>query len=1127
MRIYIPLLCLLYLFSNSCRNSSTPVEVPHPTKISSKQTALISSYTSGLVSKKEDILVKFQKPLEGTLNLENILSFQPSLQGAIEQIDGWTIRFTPANDLIQNQTYLAKLNLGALFNDLPEKDQSFEFSFSVIKQFFALNISQLQWDNAAEGTYKIEGTLRTNDFASTDLVKKCISVRPNDLKLTWTHSEDNQLHRFFVHNIKRSKKETKVEIVHSGDPLKIENLTGTRSIIVPAIGDFKILDVKVNIDDGQFLSLNFSERIDPEQDLAGLISIEDYDGKLEFAIQNNIVKIYPKNKLSGTKKIKVFKGIKNISGQGIKNENNYELTFAQLEPGLELLGKGIIVPDSEGMKFPFRAVNLRAVDVEVFKIYDDNVLQYFQTGYYDNTNFSSETRVGRLVLQTAVDLKELNKIASQGTWSNYALDLQTLIKLDPGALYEVRIGFKRAYTITDCEGSPQSIPLDIKTVAFDPDKEYSSWFENNYYGERGYYQEYYDDRDDPCKPAFYNMQRFITRKIYSSNIGIIAKKGSEGSLFISCNDLVTTKPIPKIQVDIYDYQMQKLRTLTTQSDGIINTKLQRTPYFIVASKNQQKGVLALRDGWALSVSNFDVGGAQSQSGLKGEFYTERGVWRPGDDIYLNFVLEDEFDQLPNNHPVNLRFIDPQGNEYTRINTIQNVNGIYPFVLNTDQESPTGNWRVELTLGTAQFSKTLKIETVKPNRLKINFDRDEDMISSIEANINTDIEVKWLVGTPAKNAKVKVEMQMKPGSTKFDKYEKFNFTDPTRTYDGQPMIVFDGNVDEYGKATIKKALEKNDNLAGMMKLSFQTKAFEPGGDFSIDNFSIPYSPFPVYAGIKLPKSKWGGDRLNINENNKIEFINVSEKGNALAGRRMTGAVYRMSWRWWWDNSRNSLSQYNTSNYKKALKTFEVESDANGVSSYDFRPDKWGRYLIRVCDQESGHCTGKITYAGYPYGSDGSNEYATLLTLSADKEEYKSDEQIKLTFPSAIGGKALVSIENGAKVLQTYWVETQAGQTEFSFYAEANMAPTIYANVTYIQKHATVQNDLPIRMYGILPINVYDANTRLKPVITAADSFEPEEKVSIQIQEKDGRPMTYTLAVVDAGLLDLTRCKTPEL
>ena len=43
---------------------------------------------------------------------------------------------------------------------------------------------------------------------------------------------------------------------------------------------------------------------------------------------------------------------------------------------------------------------------------------------------------------------------------------------------------------------------------------------------------------------------------------------------------------------------------------------------------------------ALPVSHFDVGGETVVDGLKGYLYGDRGVWRPGDTIYLTFALQD-------------------------------------------------------------------------------------------------------------------------------------------------------------------------------------------------------------------------------------------------------------------------------------------------------------------------------------------------------------------------------------------------------------------------------------------------------------------------------------------------------
>lgn len=90
----------------------------------------------------------------------------------------------------------------------------------------------------------------------------------------------------------------------------------------------------------------------------------------------------------------------------------------------------------------------------------------------------------------------------------------------------------------------------------------------------------------------------------------------------------------------------------------------------------------------------------------------------------------------------------------------------------------------------------------------------------------------------------------------------------------------------------------------------------------------------------------------------------------------------------------------------------------------------------------------------------------------------------------------------------------------------MAPNVYLHITLLQPHAQTANDLPIRMYGVVPVMVTDPATELHPQISMPAVLQPETAFQIQVHEKDGKPMTYTLALVDEGLLDLTNFKTPN-
>ena len=130
---------------------------------------------------------------------------------------------------------------------------------------------------------------------------------------------------------------------------------------------------------------------------------------------------------------------------------------------------------------------------------------------------------------------------------------------------------------------------------------------------------------------------------------------------------------------------------------------------------------------------------------------------------------------------------------------------------------------------------------------------------------------------------------------------------------------------------------------------------------------------------------------------------------------------------------------------------------------------------------------------------------MLNFTAEKELYKVGEAVTLNIPTGNAGRALVSVENGSKVLAAYWVDATKGTTRFSFPTTPEMAPNIFVNITLLQPHAQTKNDLPIRMYGIIPVKVEDPATHLNPVLTMKDQLEPNSSVAIKVSETNGKPM----------------------
>ncbi|MCR9287505.1 MAG: MG2 domain-containing protein [Bacteroidetes bacterium] len=1124
-------LLFILLFAN-CNSEKRAKPVPMGAR------NYVYAYTSGIISKAGPIQVRFTNKAitEDQIGEEvnsSVFNLSPAVAGKAIWKDDQTLVFEPEENMNSGQAYLATLALHKIFENVPKEAGVFEFDFKTKEQGFNVNVKNLQSEDGVNLEKQVlNGVLQTYDIADNQEVEKILEYEQKgiDLKIDWTHSGNGMVHQFKISGIKRGNNVSNVALNWNGNPMGV-NEKGTKKVEVPGLDDFKIMKGQVVSEDGTYVLLHFSDPILKGQNLNGLINISNYNGNLDFVVDGNNIRVYPDGRLTGERNINVKPGIRNINNTKMQKSSVWSVSFTELQPMVRLVGNGVIMPNSEGLIFPFEAVSLKSVIVEVFKIYNNNILQFLQSNNMSGT-YDME-RVGRVILQEKVDLKRLNPGANMSNWSRYALDLSNLMTTDPEAIYQIRIGFKPEYSTYSCGGETTENNNEewkvVEEIELDNNGEIKSFW-GEWYGIMGQYDDYqWSHRDDPCKWAYYNYDRFVRGNIVASDIGITAKGGKDGSYFVAIADLKTANPIEGAQLEFYDYQQQLLKKTTTDKYGLAMVDLDRKPFVCIAKSGLQKGYLKMLDGNALSLSRYDVSGAISQKGLKGFIYGERGVWRPGDSLYLNFVLEDKSKKIPQNHPITFELYDSRGTLQEKRVTAQNTDQVYPLFVSTSADAPTGNWIAKVSIGGAKFDKVLKVETVKPNRLKIELDFGKATLSASDGNLKGDLQVNWLHGAPGQNLEAKVEVEVRQTNTTFDNFNNYEFDDPSRKMESEPTVIFDGNVDAIGHANFTANIY-NSSLAAPGKLvaAFRTRAFEKGGDFSSNNQKIEYSPYPAYAGVNIPENKYGSKRLDIDKDGTIRFVALDEKGRVLRNRKLSIGLYRVEWRWWWDRGWDNLSRYNQSNHLSAQETTELTTNSKGEAMWSTKVSNWGRYLVRVCDVEGGHCSGDFFYAGYPWYDDNTSnrKEAAMMAFSSSKRKYEVGETIELKIPAGESGRVLITMETGTKVINSVWDEATKGDNTFSFEATPDMSPTVYAHVSLIQPHAQTDNDLPIRMYGVVPIQVENPKTILKPTLKMADELKPEQNFTVEIGEEKGQDMAYTIAVVDDGLLDLTNFKTPN-
>lgn len=1117
----------------SCKTSKKDAPV-----IDAGFTSYISGFTSGVISVNSGIQIRLMEEVPGVTKdeaiEEDLFSFSPKIAGNARWIDNRTIEFRPEPRLKPGTLYKAKFYLSKI-KDVSSRFKTFEFQFQTMQQAMFVNFEGLKGMNEEDFRWQqFTGNLKTADYAEPGQVEKVLQARQNnnELKIKWQHSENGMDHLFVIDSILRTEKKQKVEIQWNGAEIGVKE-KGSETLDIPSLSDFNLMNIETNQQPEQYVALYFSDPVKTSQDMKGLIYLKSGE-QIKLEVSGNVVKVFPVKRMIGSKTIFIENSLKNSLAYPLAQKYEKKVMFTSIHPEVVFIGDGVIMPDANGWFLPFKAVNLSAVNVKVVKIYEKNVAQFFQNNQYSGAR--ELNRVGRIILKKEVPLTP-DKPIDFGTWNVFSLDLSKLIKTEPGAIYRVYLGFDRSQSLYPCGDSKKNQNDQINTSEdreldrFDgPDG--NSYY---YYGDEDYYYEEgfnWREKDDPCKDSYYmNNMHVIAKNVLASDLGILAKSGEDNRLQVVVTNLLTSDPMQGVELDIYNYQNQLMRSENTGSNGMAEISLERKPFLLVAKKGGQRGYLRLDDGSALSVSMFDVSGQKNKKGVKGFIYGDRGVWRPDDSIYLTFVLEDKMDVLPATHPVVMELYTPENQLYLRKIKTSSVNGFYDFRTATGGDAPTGNWLAKVKVGGSVFTKTIRIETVKPNRLKINIDFGTKILKST-GNSEGILDVKWLHGAPASNLKADIELSLGKAQTKFDDFPGYLFDDPSKSFETEDKTIFEGKLNEKGRAVFFPKISVGKEAPGMLQASFKTRVFEKSGNFSIDRYQVLYSPFRGYVGLKIPDGPGWNGALYSDETNLIPVVTVDEEGKPVSRKDLQIEIYKVSWRWWWERDEyDNLSRY-VANKSKNLIQKSTISTVNGKAMFEMKFDKnrWGRHLIRITDPATGHSTGAIVYLDYKgwwdnAGTD-SPTGAEMLAFSTDKDSYQVGEKVIVNLPDIKEGRALVSIETGSKIVQTFWKEAGDKNSVVEFETTSEMAPNAYIHISLIQPFKRSINDLPIRLYGIQMIKVFDPQTKLEPLIRMPDELAPEKEFSITVSEAQGKKMTYTIAVVDEGLLDLTRFRTPD-
>jgi uncharacterized protein YfaS (alpha-2-macroglobulin family) len=1074
------------------------------------QAERVSALPGKFLSFKSPIKIEFAQDVAGAKpNREDkreLITFQPAVKGKLVWTSRNQLEFRPERPLEKFRTYTGVLHLNTLFS---RRDLTpLEFSFETLGNEVA--VFEAEFKPAASGVkyaYVCQGRVELAEevnLADLQISLVCVSAgKPVPIRIQGP--EFGKRFEFQSQEIRKSDQARTYSLILKKAKLDLA-ADIDKDIVLEKREVFKVVKTSsLGMDEKKGVLAVFSDGLSKQQPKEGFVSVQPALAVKLKAVDNKLY-IFGDFEIGKNYVVTIAAGLKSVWNDSLAEKSQTKLYLEDLKPQIRFTSPGVFLPSSNQNKITFQTVNVKKVRLRVYKVFASNLGQFLQTQKLASSTESYEPEELRRVGVLAKE-QELVVGNQKNKWLTQALDLKEIFKQEEKGLFQISLAFTKADSL-------------YQKPAEDGEARKPSNEEEEY----GWTNDYYTD---PAKHGYYDRNGTVSLPVILSDIGLTVKKADK-DYFVFANDLKETGPMSGVTVQLKTFQNQVIAEKTTNLNGAAEFRnITQEVFCVEGQANNQRSVVKFSE-MAWNLSGCDIGGLEIQpGGLRAYIFTDRGVYRPGDSIRLSLIARNQDGGFPDNHPVTVKFRNPKNQIMTEKILRQSRDGFYVCELKTQENDPTGEWSAELMVGASTFRKEIKVETVVPNRLKVEIGTDQERFAAEDKHLAIKVQSKYLFGTPASNLKTELAGSLETRELSFDNYPDFTFSHEAIEYKAFHAEIATEELDSAGELESSWTLPDLEAAPSGLAAQITARVYEKGGRYTQTIKTVAVDPYPRYVGLERPKLDYG--YFQIPNRYETHVALVSPLGKPLSGSTLHYRLYKNERWWWWEYRDQETEKLKF----KTNSTTELVASGTLISRklpvpLQIKIEEEGQYLLEVQDGTEGHTAGYFFFASV-WGSSAKNKQeAAAVILKADKEKYVSGETAVVTFPAPGQGRVLCTLERGNQVLKYWWenLDKSRKTCSVSVAITPDMVPNAYLSVSILQPHSQSKNDLPLRLYGVLPLRVENAGTKKELEIRMRSELKPEQAFEVAVQSKDHKPFQAVVAVVDVGLLDLTNFQTPD-
>ena len=631
------------------------------------------------------------------------------------------------------------------------------------------------------------------------------------------------------------------------------------------------------------------------------------------------------------------------------------------------------------------------------------------------------------------------------------------------------------------------------------------------------------------------------RFLLITDLGILTKKNGDGSYDVFLISIKNGTPIEGATVEILARNGTALLTARTDGQGhcafssVDKSRRDQLPVAFVARKGDDVAFIpySSRRDRVLNFSRFDIDGVENvlPENLDAFLFTERGVYRPGDQIHAGLIVKQRnWQGQLEGLPVETEVVDARGLAVQTRKLALPASGFTEFSYQTANESPTGLYSINVYLmknsrrATLLGSTTANVKEFLPDRMKINARLSQKPGHGWLApnDLRALIELANLYGTPATDRRVLGKITLCPTGFRFTQFSDYTFYDPLADSKNvrhtESVDLGEKKTDTEGHTEFNLQLERFADATYAMH--FTGEGFEgEGGRSVIAEADALISALPYVIGCKADGNL---DYIELNKSRALDFVAVDPQLNRIAIENLTLNVIAQEYV-------SVLTKQDNGDYayQSVLKELTAHSEritvsANGLH-YPLSTVKPGNYALELRDDNNRRLT-RIPFCVVGRGAvSRSLEKSSELEIKLDRAQYNSGDQITISITAPYAGNGLITIERD-KVYAFSWFQTTTASSVQHIVVPADFDGSGYVNVAFVRALDSKEIFTSPLSYGVAPFTANMEKHRLKIDIAVPSKTEPGRP--LRIAYRADRQCKIVLFAVDEGILQVTDYATPD-